>query len=200
MKRTMLETRSSAGVTIRCTLLQQGADRLLVRLPGVSRSNAVMEYIEQLGEDLGYDLLEIPYAFHIAQTDFHMAQIPDIRQETRRILEQALEAGYESVVLVGKSLGTMLAVSLAQDVPRVRKLLLLTPVQNAHTMTGDLPTLAVIGTADSRYDPAMIVESDTLKWLVYEGMDHGLKIPGSVRATLHYLPEMLATCEEFLRT
>lgn len=199
MRVEILETTSSAKVTIRCQLIRRENTRLLVRLPGVSRSNAVMEFIEQLGEDLGYDLLEIPYGFHIAQTDFDMARIPDIRQETQQLLAQALECGYESVVLVGKSLGTMLAVSLAQDTPQVNKLILLTPVMNSHTMTGDLPTLAVIGTADSRYDAQTMQDSDTLRWLVYEGMNHSLMIPGDVQTTVRHLPEILATCGDFLR-
>lgn len=199
MNAKILETASSAGVTIRCQWLQQEGEHLLVRLPGVSRANAVMEFIEQIGIDQGYDLLEIPYGFHVAQRDFDFTQIPDIRQETVNILTQALEHQYKSVVLVGKSLGTMIAVSLLSDFPQVKKLILLTPVQNSHTMTGNVPTLAVIGTADSRYDPAMIQHSDTLRWLVYEGMDHGLMIPGDVRATLRHLPEMLHECEEFLQ-
>lgn len=194
-----LEITNRAGVTIRCTLVHQGGERLLVRLPGVSRSNAVLEYIEQIGLDQGYDLLEIPYSFHIAQENFEFAHIPDYREDTQAILSQALERGYESVVLAAKSLGTMLAVSIAQDVPQVRKLILLTPVQNSHTLTGGLPTLAVIGTADSRYDPAMIANSETLTWLVYEGMNHGLMIPGDVQATLRHLPHLLAMCEDFLR-
>jgi len=200
MKAKILETSSSTGnVTIRCQLLQQEGEHLLVRLPGVSRANAVMEFLEQIGEDLGYDLLEIPYGFHVAQTDFEFTQIPDIRQDVVNILTQALEHDYQSVVLVGKSLGTMIAVSLLPDFPQVKKLILLTPVQKSHTMTGNVPTLAVIGTADSRYDPAMIQNSDTLQWLVYENMDHGLMIPGDIHATLRCLPQMLHVCEEFLQ-
>ena len=201
MKTYYIETPSSAGVTIHNRLHSQESDLLLVLLPGVGYlvSHTILHLMSILGLNLGYDVLQIPYGFQVAQDDFELDQIPLIRKECQQTLSEALERGYQSVVLVGKSLGTLLAASLSQEFPQIEKLILLTPVMDSTSMTGSIPTLALIGTADNAYNPDNVQNSATLNWRVFEGLDHGLMVPGDVQASLKVLPDVVQACEDFLR-
>lgn len=201
MKTHYIETPSSAGVTIHNRLLYQESDTLMVLLPGRGYlvSHTILHLMSVLGLNLGYDVLQMPYGFQVAQDDFQQEQIPLIRQECQQTLDEALERDYQSVVVVGKSLGSLLAASLAQEFPQVQKLILLTPVMDSTSMTGTIPTLAIIGTADGAYNPAVVADSETLFWRVYEDLDHSLMIPGDVQASLKILPDIVQSCEDFLR-
>ncbi|MCA9912567.1 MAG: hypothetical protein KC496_04445 [Anaerolineae bacterium] len=201
MKTYYIETPSSAGVTIHNRLHSQESDLLLVLLPGVGYlvSHTILHLMSILGLNLGYDVLQIPYGFQVAQDDFELDQIPLIRKECQQTLSEALERGYQSVVLVGKSLGTLLAASLSQEFSQIEKLILLTPVMDSTSMTGSIPTLALIGTADNAYNPDNVQNSATLNWRVFEGLDHGLMVPGDVQASLKVLPDVVQACEDFLR-
>jgi len=65
-------------------------------------------------------------------------------------------------------------------------------------MTGDIPTLAVIGTADSRYDPTKIVDTATLKWQVYDDLNHSLEYDGDWSRSLAILGDIMAVCDGFI--
>ncbi len=200
MKSEYIETPSSAGVTIHNRLHCQDSATLLVLLPGRGYlvSHTILHLMSILGLNLGYDVLQVPYGFQVAQQDFAHEQIPLIRQECQQTLDEALKRGYQSVVLVGKSLGTLLAASLAHEFPQVQKLILLTPVMNSTSMTGSLPALAIIGTADKAYKPAIVADTETLTWRVYEGLDHSLMVPGDMHTSLKILPDVVQSCEDFL--
>jgi hypothetical protein len=104
--------------------------------------------------------------------------------------------------VVGKSLGTPLAVQLAKDVAvESVSLILLTPVGAAlHELEG-IRTLAVIGTADSLYSPEVIAEFEGdpyVQWCVFENLNHGLEVEGDWQASVRALEDVIAACEQFL--
>lgn len=180
-----------------------GARRLMVLLPGRSYTaqRPLLHYTGQIGLQLGYDVLAMRYSFHEQGQSFDIAYMPEIRDTCENVINQALDMhDYDDLVLVGKSLGALMAVTLARTLHHpAAGLILQTPIRNSINMvSADLPTLAIIGTADTLYNPAETIDRDSLRWLVYEGLDHSLEAPGQWRTTVHALPEILRHCEAFL--
>jgi len=199
---TLIEVPSYAGVTIRNTLFQRaGNTRLMVLLPGRGYTVAapLLHYSFNIGWNHGYDVLQVSYGFHAAQSSLNVEDMPAIHQESVQAVTQALEAGaYAELVLVGKSLGTPIAAMLANQQPTATKALLLTPIQKCYQLVKATPTLAVIGPADRVYEGGMAVDTDIVTWKVYEGLDHSLEKPGDLAASLAILADIMQTCATFI--
>lgn len=192
---------SANGTRIRNTLYTKQNPRLLILLPGRGYlvSHTLLHLMTVLGRQLGYDVLAVQYAFQLEDGDFTLADMPSLVAESKSAIEQALAKNYDSMVLVGKSLGTMVAGALANDFDKIEKLILLTPVQKSHTMTRGIPTLAIIGTADGAYDPDDTIDTETVTWRVFDHLDHSLMVKGDVQASLKVLPKIMLACEAFLK-
>ena len=155
-------------------------------------------YPRKAAVDLGYDVLSMRFAFQVApdQADTH-----GLDAEVDHALTTILQRGYPRLILIGKSLGTPLAATLAHK-HSAERLILLTPIGTAAQDTGSLPTLAVIGTADERYSAAQIAADKAranVRWLVLDGMNHSMEIAGDWSASLDGLRQITAACEDFLR-
>ena len=169
-----IEVPSYAGVTIRNQLFQQEDNkRLMVLLPGrgYTVTAPLLHYCLHIGMDNGFDVLRVEYGFQIAQTDLPYENIPDIEQESALAVRKAhAMRQYEELVVVGKSLGTPIAAMIANEhsshMPT--KCVLLTPIQRCHELV-TVPTLAVIGTDDAAYAPDSAVDTQLVKWKVYDG-------------------------------
>lgn len=198
------EVESYIGGTLRIPLASPNNSnhkRLMVLLPGRSYTidAPLMYYSKILGWQLGYDTLLVNYGFHINHSDFELSDIPNIHRETDNILSQVLNTHeYDEVVFVGKSLGTPIAAMLANKTPNTSKIVLLTPIQRSQDIIDNIPTLAIIGTDDRVYDADMIVDTDTLTWVVYDYLNHGLQKTDDLAASLAILPDIMQHCEAFL--
>jgi hypothetical protein len=98
--------------------------------------------------------------------------------------ERALaEAGAERVVVIGKSLASLLAGLVnARGLPAAW----LTPVLTETVLSEALehasePTLLVGGTADELWDTQAIPDNPLVEVLELEGVDHALQVPGNRR-------------------
>lgn len=198
-----IETNAGNGLTVKNTLSYHNnptSNHLLVLLPGRNYyvSHPVLHYLRKVALIEGWDVLPVQYGFQV----FHGTQPGDLLSESRQALNRALERGYGHVCIVGKSLGSPLAAQLAQECTMKHKsLLLLTPIGSAARDAGDIPTLAIIGTADPTYDAKAIEQDDrlTIRWRVYERLNHGLEIDGDWRASVDELNAIMTECEAFLR-
>lgn len=202
-----IPVKSSSGATAYNQLFRHepDSDRLLVILPGRGylSEHPVLYYLRVAALELGYDVLSIQYGFQAAQTDLTDEEQAHLIDEVNHALQPVLARGYRRVCLAGKSLGTPLAVSLAPSLPVPEKsLILLTPIGNTAHLTGDLHTLAIIGTADPLYSPedlAIFKDHPTVQWLVLESLNHGLEAPGDWSASLHALEQITRACVTFLQ-
>lgn len=203
MKVEMIPIESYAGVTIPNKLLQpeQRNNRLLVLIPGRGYlvSHTHLHLTQMLGLQLGYDVLMVQYGFHVTQTEFDIAQMPDLKTETEAALQQALiKAPYTEVVLVGKSLGTPIAAQLANALKQVSRVILLTPIGGSASLIEQTSTLAIIGTADAAYSEELTQDTELVRWEVYEGLNHGLLLADDVHGSIPPLADMLREIEAFL--
>lgn len=183
-------------------LHEEESQRLMVLLPGVGYTveQPLLYYLQQIGLQHQYDVLAVEYGFQAARTRLEISKIPIVREESEAAVARALQRRrYTELCIVGKSLGTPIAVSLPAAVQVERlSFILLTPIQQAASMTGSHPALAVIGTADSHYRPEDTRDTATLHWHVLDGLDHSLERPGQWQASLQALTQIMQRCEQFL--
>ena len=115
---------------------------------------------------------------------------------------------YTHLTLVGKSLGTQAMAHLlpTQTFPAHTSALWLTPVLTNPTVREQItafsgPSLVVIGTADSFYDPGLLAEigeTPIRRFFTVEGADHGLSVDNDVFRSLQALEQVLRAVADFL--
>lgn len=202
-----LSVPSAYGFTLQHTLFTSeiGADRLLILLPGrgYTVEGPTLYHLLYLGLERGWDVLPMPYGFQVRGDDFSFDQMPLLQQDVAASANMALgRGGYRQVCVVGKSLGTPLAVELAHQIDIADKsVILLTPVAGAMQAVGDLRTLAVMGTADPMYSPEVVrltAGDPNIAWRVFDNLDHGLVDKDNWRASVQALHDILAACEGFM--
>ncbi len=193
---------SQFGIELEHNYIQQASStKLIILLPGKGYTidSPLMRYVGQIGQGQGYDVLYIRYGIHMTPVENWMSRIPDIHADTQAVVSQIMSSQYQKVCVVGKSLGTLIATQLMSilDSPK-RSALMLTPIQNAMSMLGDIPALGIIGTADPAYDPDIIQSTATQSWKVYENLNHSLEVSGDWKRSIQILPDILQHCETFL--
>jgi len=202
-QRTILEITTPSGVPVEHGLITHDQPKgLVVILPGWGYlcDAPGLYYPRKAAVDLGYDVLSVTYGFQVAR-DRSEVVMQTLNAEVDHVLATAVERSYPRMILIGKSLGTPLAATLAHK-HSAERLILLTPIGTAVQDAGSLPTLAVIGTADERYNAAQIAADRTranVRWLVLEGMNHSMEIAGDWSASLDGLRRITQACEDFLR-
>lgn len=178
------------------------SDKLMILLPGrgYTIDSPLFHYIRPIGIQYGYDILSIRYAIHVTKVENWITRIADIHSDTQKAIEQVLEHNYQTVCVVGKSLGTPIAATIANQLDAPNKsVLMLTPIQSAMSLLTDIRALAIIGTSDPAYDPDMIVETDTQSWLVLDDLNHSLEYKNDRDKSLDILKQILSTCESFIK-
>jgi acetyl esterase/lipase len=203
IKISTIATESRFGVTTHHLLMSQSdsADKLLIMLPGrgYTTEHPVMYYLRKAALNLGYDVLSIEYGFQAGHIDLNAGNMPYLEADIQAAVASVSGHDYQRICVAGKSMGTPLAVGLAQTLAAKNiSLLLLTPVTGAAQMAGTIPALAIIGTADYFYQPDAIRDTPTLKWRVFEGLDHSLENKNDWHASLAVLPDIITACAEFL--
>lgn len=178
------------------------SNKLMILLPGKGyiAESPLMRYMGQIGYQNGYDTLHIRYAIHRIQVDDWFSRFHDIHADTQDGVLQVMSNKYDTVCVVAKSLGTVIAVQLlAQLTAQNISALMLTPIQDAMEMIGDVRALGIIGTADPAYEPDMIQTSATRSWQVYDDLNHSLEYKAEWAKSVKILPDILHHCEAFIR-
>jgi len=178
------------------------SDKLMILLPGKGYTihSPLFHYIKPMGIQNGFDVLSINYAIHVTQVDNWITRISDIQADTQKAVDHVLQHDYQTVCVVGKSLGTPIAATIANqlDAPNT-SVLMLTPIQAAMSMLNHIRTLGIIGTSDPAYDPELIVETDTQSWLVFDDLNHSLEYKNDRNKSLDVLKQILSSCESFIK-
>lgn len=199
-----IRVESAFGMTIEHPLYQAATPRrrLMILLPGrgYQVEHPALYYSVFLGLQHGFDVLPVCYGFQWQHSNFDSAQTPLLLQDVNRAAEAVLARGYDEVCIVGKSLGTPVAVTLAQslDIQR-RSLILLTPIPLALQALPALPTLAVIGTTDSFYTPDLPGKHPAVQWHIVPDVDHGFIKAGDWQASIQAQQDILQRCDLFLK-
>jgi acetyl esterase/lipase len=198
-----IETESKFGTTAHHRFFTQegGSDKLLIILPGrgYTAEHPVLYTLRSAALELGYDVLSVQYGFQAGQIDLTADNMVYVQDDVEQATKAVLGRGYQKICVAGKSMGTPLAVTLVQSLHHAQvSLLLLTPIGGAAQPLENIPVLAVIGTADAAYAVDMIKDEGSLRWRVFEGLNHSLEVKGDWRASLAVLAEIIEACAGFL--
>lgn len=200
----VIEVESPFGVTVRNRFEyhEPQSDRLMIILPGRGYTvhYPALLHLGHMASVLGYDVLPVQYGFHVMDADFDFDQMPLVQQDVESATKPVLAQGYREVCVVGKSMGTPLAITLAQSVEAEQvSQILLTPIGPAMQVSGDIRTLAIIGTADPNYSPELTqTDRDNVTWRVFDRLNHGFIDDNDWRYSVDCLKAILETCAAFL--
>ena len=132
-----------------------------------------------------------------------------LRTDTIAAYEMALaQRNYERVTLVGKSIGTRAIghlLATEEPLPSLR-CVWLTPILRSELLRNQIKqrphrALFVVGTADSHYDPAKLVEVQQAtagQAMVIDKADHSLEITGDIVQSIHILEGLITEIQKFL--
>ncbi len=199
VQRVSLEMMTPVGVRVDHLLtVQDQPEQLLILLPGrgYTCDFPVLYYLRNAAADMGYDVLSVRYSFQVAPQVESQVTMQQLATEVDQAIHETLKRGYRRVCIVGKSLGTPLA---ALHADQAERLILLTPIGTAAQEVGNKPTLAIIGTADQVYHPDVTRSTGAnVRWMVLEGLDHGLEVRGDWSDSLDALRQITQACVEFI--
>jgi pimeloyl-ACP methyl ester carboxylesterase len=160
---------------------------------------------------LGADVLQVNYDYMTAFRSLdraaqHRWLVADADAAYRALREQR---PYTRITVVGKSLGTLAMAHLfaTQTFPAHTDALWLTPILNnpqvrAQIATFGGPSMLVIGTADSFYDPGVLAEvgeTPTRKFVIVEGADHGMNVGDDVLRSVQALETTMRAIVDFYK-
>lgn len=180
------------------------ADKLLIILPGrgYTTEHPLLYFLRTAALQLGYDTLSIEYGFQAGRSDFEATQGSLLMDDVMGAVNQLNLGNYQRIVVAGKSLGTPLASELARTLQHKDiRLLLLTPIGGAVQGLDDVHTLVIAGDADPMYSKEEVAGFEhhpTVKWRVFERLNHSLEVPEDWHGSLSVLPEIIGVCANFL--
>jgi hypothetical protein len=160
------------------------------------------------------DLLRVEYAYGPATSFKSIADIeqfaPLFADATAAWNAVRNNKPYQTVTLIGKSLGTMAVghlLAVDQSIPETQ-VIWLTPLLRSERLFRQIQafrgrSLIVIGTEDPHYDPEILAsfrKTPGAEVMTIDGADHGLDIPGDITGSVEAMQTIVAAIERFLRT
>lgn len=192
-----------------------GSSKLALLLPGIRYTNdaPLLYFSRTLLLAQGYDVLAVDYQYGF---DERFQSLPaDAREKWMREDLEAVQGRinqgeqYESVVVVAKSLGTILTSRLfAAGLNKPLRVVWLTPVLSDEGVTRTLasleqPSLLVIGTADRHYDAETLKgvrQNGAVRVREVDGAGHRLEIEGDTQSSIKILGEYVSELHSFVDT
>jgi hypothetical protein len=207
LQNTTIDIPTHFGVTARNLFTYHDdppSNKLLVMLPGrgYTCDYPLLYALRAMALQNGFDVLSVQYGFQAANIELTAEHIPHLQDEVAKVVEPVFSRGYSHICIAGKSLGTPLAAELARNVATDEvSVIMLTPVAGAVEGIKHQRTLAISGTADSLFARDLLPllnKQGNLTWRVFDGLNHSLEVKNDWRASLAILPEIIATCENFM--
>lgn len=150
----------------------------------------------------GSDVLSLDYGFRLANIELGRGELPYLVSEARSVVELALTRGYERLVFISKSLGTVVAGELSRQMGYAQvQHIFLTPLPEAipHILASE--NMVVVGGRDKLFPPACIeqirgcVTSDVR---IVPDAGHSLEIDDDYRESLRILGDITEWCVRFV--
>lgn len=143
----------------------------------------------------GWDTLTVTYGYQSAAESFSPMHIPGVVEECEAALCAALDQrNYNSIVLVGKSLGAAVAALLCTTLDALKGARVVyltpplgTPVFDPVFLDTKQPAYLAIGSSDRFYDPEALMDLNSRKafeYTVASDADHSIYIEGDLAGTL----------------
>jgi predicted alpha/beta-hydrolase family hydrolase len=179
------------------------AAKLAIVLPGRSYplDAPVMWYVTKAAYAAGCDVLGVEYGYQANGADLDMNDWEQLVAETIEGISKVDTTKYSQVVLIGKSLGTLVQSEISKRIsPSVRNQIFLTPLRPViSAIHASDRALVVVGDADEAFtaaDIAQISDTQSVQLSVMAEADHLLET-GVVSQSIDILKQVAETCGAF---
>lgn len=180
--------------------------KLAVIFPGIGyhKDKPLLYYSTKLVQNFGYEIMHI---------DYH--DLPGRLRGNRELMEKAVKiaygqaseqlastdlSGYEDILLIGKSIGTVVLSKYASDHGIKAGQIWYTPVEETF-LFASAETVAFIGEADPMSDINRVLEAakeKNVRLYTYPGGNHSLEC-GDVDTDIANLREVMKITEQFIK-
>ncbi|MCM3127457.1 MULTISPECIES: hypothetical protein [unclassified Paenibacillus] len=191
------------GTDVRIRQTTQGSDTLVIFLPGQNYSCElpVLHYAAQSAIEQGLDVLLMEYGFQSARVALEREQRSILEEEILETVQDYSE-GYDQLVFVSKSLGTLLAGYASQHIEARRiSHLYLTPLDGTLDYILRSSGLVIYGTKDSLFSEESRGKleahaADKLEIIKIPDAGHGLEVM-DVRKSVEHLSQLVGAYTNF---
>jgi len=173
---------------------------------GYTYDRPLLYYSTQLMLELGYDVVQVCYAFEQQQFEQDPKAISDmVYQKANTIVEYILRTKpYQEAVYIGKSLGTLPIIDFyMQQCPAIfSRYIILTPLLSFEHIGQNLidkNTFLAIGTADPHYSKEIVEQLSSHHLSIIESADHSLEITNHTVESIIICQTLLAELKKYLK-
>lgn len=181
------------------------ADTLAVLFPGrgYSCDHPLLYYATDVALHAGVDVLQLTYGFQLDGKPLAEDAYTSAAQDAKAALDACLHRhAYGRLVFISKSMGTVIAPSLAGQMPVPVSSFYLTPIPRALEGILAHPGPCISGTADPFCKPSLALQLAAAKDIdlhLLEGLDHSLDHPTDVAESLRAMEAAMGWLADFLR-
>jgi len=178
-----------------------GSRKLVVLFPGKNYpcNLPLLYYARSTAIELGYDVLNLEYGYQAAKTELDINDLPLIIEECTEAIRRIID-GYDEVVFISKSMGTVVAGEVHRKLQLQVKHIYLTPLFDTVPYINSTERIVIYGSEDSLFgDKALQQISPEHSYGIIEipGADHGLEV-GNVKENLTQLQFIVDRYVQFL--
>ena len=180
---------------------------LCIILPGIAYylERPYLNYSKQLVDELNYDILEIEYGFQIARKKLNLPnEFKILLNETSELINMYLNIKYKNILIIGKSIGTVLQTFLNKQLKSKNLTnIYISPIDKTVNLGIEENSLVITGTKDSLLsldsrNKIKAIKNTTL--INIEGAGHSLDIHEDVFRGIDELRKVIEAERNFLRT
>ncbi len=186
--------------------LTGGSGRLAVILPGYAYplEAPALWYASRAAAEAGCDVLGVEYGFQANRGSMPRDQVPQAVAEIAGALDGfSAEHPHAELVLIAKSIGTLVATQLSARIPPPSSAIFLTPLRPTIPYIRQARRMSVVvGDRDEAFGPDDIAQVSGLPNVdlhIMYGADHVLEVAGDMDRSLAILGATAAVCRAACR-
>ena len=179
---------------------------LCIILPGIAYylERPYLNYSKQLVDNLNYDILEIEYGFQIARKELSLPKEFEILlNETSKLINTYLNKEYKNIIIIGKSIGTVLQTFLNKQLTGKNLTnIYISPIDKTVDFGIKENSLVITGSKDpllSLESRNRIKEINNIELINIKGAGHSLDIHEDVFRGIDELKKVIESERNFLR-
>ena len=202
-----MKLKSYWDVNLDGRFIDNNSSTLCIILPGIAYylERPYLNYSKQLVDELNYDILEIEYGFQIARKKLNLPnEFKILLNETSELINMYLNIKYKNILIIGKSIGTVLQTFLNKQLKSKNLTnIYISPIDKTVNLGIEENSLVITGTKDSLLsldsrNKIKAIKNTTL--INIEGAGHSLDIHEDVFRGIDELRKVIEAERNFLRT
>lgn len=163
----------------------------------------VMWYTARAVFEAGYDVLGVEYGYYANRVELDLDDLDYLIEETAGAVNSVVKGHYSNVVLVGKSLGTIVQSEIRKELafPAPNQVFLTPLKKSIPAMVKCEHALVIVGDQDNAFgesDRSELSPFSHVELSVIPGADHRLETE-DYRFSVDVLKQVAVLCENFCR-